>query len=139
MTIHAHPRFLIVTNAAVLVLVEALLVGIRSARVLVSPLAFWLLTAALVLGLAVDVAAWFWRGIRSVTVEDELLTIHRGADLRSRAIARRDVVRLKVGRFPGAARVTLRASSGRRETIGEQAFPREEFRRFVSVMELWER
>ena len=137
MTLHAHPRFLIVTDSAVLILVEALLVGIRGARVLVSPLAFWLLTAALVLGLAADVAAWFRRGVRTVTVEEELLTIYRGADLRPRSLLRRDLLGLEVRRFPGAARVRLRATSGRAEVIGEQAFPREEFARFLSVMETW--
>ena len=137
MTVHAHPRFLIVTDAAVLVLVEALLVAIRSARVLVSPLAFWMLSATLVLGLAADVAAWFWRGVRTVTVEDELLTIYRGWELRPRTFARRDLVRLEVRRFPGAARVKLRAASGPRVVIREQAFPREEFARFLSVLETW--
>src|SRR5512146_1380031 len=99
MTINAHPRYLIVTNAAVLLLVEALLVGIRGARVLVSPLAFWLLTAALVLGLAADVAAWFWRGVRSVVLEGDLITVYRGPALSPRAFARGEVARLHVSRF----------------------------------------
>ncbi len=139
MTMHAHPRYLIVTNAAVLVLAEAILVGIRSARVLVSPLAFWLLTAALVLGLAAEVAAWFWRGIRTVDLGDDLITVYRGPSLTARAFERREVRRLAVSRFPGAARVRIRAASGRRERITEQAFPREEFARFLSAVETWQR
>lgn len=137
MTMHAHPRYLIVTNAAVLLLAEALLVGIRGARVLVSPLAFWLLTAALVIGLAAEVAAWFWRGIRTVDVGDDLITVYRGPSLSARAFQRREVRRLTVSRFPGASRVRIRSASGRREHISEQAFPREEFARFVSLMETW--
>jgi len=139
MTIHAHSRYLIVTDAAVLVLVEALLFGVSRVRVLLSPLAFWLISAAVLIGFALDVAAWYWKGIRAVDVDDELLTVYRGRSLSARAFPRSSIVRLKVTRFPGARRVRLRASSGQREIIGEQAFPRDEFTRFLSIMEMWER
>ena len=139
MTVHAHPRYLIVTDAAALLLAEALLVGIRQVRVLVSPLAFWLLTAALVIGFASDVALWFRRGVRSVSLEDEVLTTYRGPELLPRAIARRDLAWMKVTQFPGAGRVKLRSSTGLRERISEQAFPPKEFARFVSALKAWER
>jgi len=139
MTIHAHSRYLIVTDAAVLVLVEALLFGVGRVRVLLSPLAFWLLSAVAVVGFALDVAAWFWRGIRAVDVDADVLTVYRGPSLSAQAFPRSSIVRLKVTRFPGARGVRLRASSGRRERITEQAFPRDEFTRFLSIVEMWER
>jgi hypothetical protein len=139
MTIHAHPRYLIVTDAAVLVLAEALLAGIRAARVLVSPLAFWMLSIAVVLGLAADVAAWFWRGIRSVGVDDDLITVYRGPLLSARSFRRAGIARLKVTRLPGAGMVRFRDTLGRRERITEQAFPREDFSRFLSAVETWRR
>ena len=139
MTIHAHPRYLIVTDAAVLVIVEALLFGISRARVLLSPLAFWLISAAVLVGFALDVAAWYWKGVRSVDVDEDLLTVYRGPALSPNSFPRSSIVRLKVTRFPGARRVLLRAASGRRERIAEQAFPRDEFTRFLSTMEMWER
>ncbi len=139
MTIHAHSRYLIVTDAVVLVLVEALLFGVGRVRVLLSPLAFWLLSAAVLVGFALDVAAWYWKGVRAVEVDDDLLTVYRGRSLSAQAFSRSSIVRLKVTRFPGARRVRLRASSGRREKIAEQAFPRDEFTRFLSIMETWKR
>lgn len=139
MTIHAHPRYLIVTDAAVLVLAEALLVGIRATRVLVSPLAFWMLSIALVLGLAADVAAWYWRGIRSVGLDEDLITVYRGPLLSARSFPRAAISRLKVTRFPGAGRVRFRDTSGRRERITEQVFPREDFSRFLAAIAPWER
>jgi len=139
MTIHAHSRYLIVTDAVVLVLVEALLFGLGRVSVLLSPLAFWLMSVVILLGFALDVAAWYWRGIRSVDVDADVLTVYRGPSLSAQAFPRSSIARLKVTRFPGARAVRLRASSGRRERITEQAFPRDEFTRFLSIVELWER
>jgi hypothetical protein len=139
MTVHAHPRYLIVTDAAVLVLVEALLFGVSRPRVLLSPLAFWLMAAVVLICFALDVAAWYWKGIRAVDVDSDVLTVYRGPSLSARAFPRSAIARLKVIRFPGARAVRLRASSGRRERITEQVFPRDEFTRFLSIVELWER
>lgn len=139
MRINAHSRYLIVTDAAVLVLVEALLFGVGRVRVLLSPLAFWLISAVIIVGFALDVAAWFWRGIRAVDVDADVLTVYRGPSLSAQAFPRSSIDRLKVTRFPGARGVRLRASSGRRERITEQAFPRDEFTRFLSIVEMWER
>jgi hypothetical protein len=139
MTVHAHSRYLIATDAAALVLVEALLFGLGRVRVLLSPLALWLISVLVFVGFALDVTAWYWRGIRSVDVDSDVLTVYRGRSLSAQAFPRSSIVRLKVTRFPGARGVRLRASSGRRERITEQAFPRDEFTRFLSIVELWER
>ena len=47
--------------------------------------------------------------------------------------------RLKVPRLLGVGSVWFRVQSGARVRISENAFPREEFRRFLTVMETWER
>ena len=72
-------------------------------------------------------------------VDDELLTVYRGPSLSPRAFPRSSIVRLKIGRFPGARGVRLRAATGKRERIAEQAFPRDEFTRLLSILEGWER
>ena len=139
LSIRADPRFLVVTDVLSFVLLELVLFAASRLRVLLSPLAFVVLSAVSAAGFAADVAIWHWTGIRSVEVDEEELTILRGPSLSSRTYARKSIARLTVRRFLGVGTVRFRTNSGVRVRIPEHAFPREEFRRFLTLMETWER
>jgi hypothetical protein len=134
--IHAHPRFLVATDFAALVLVELLLLGASRVRFLVSPLAFVLLAVGVLAGFAADILFWFWKGIRSVAVEGEVLTVFSGRALSPRAFPRRGL-RVKISRMPGSRGVRLKIPGRPRVKISEAAFPREEFTRFLLFLETW--
>ena len=65
-------------GAAGFLLGVALLVAARFVPQLISPLAFWLLVAALVAGFGVDLFLWFSRGVRAIELDGDTLIIHRG-------------------------------------------------------------
>jgi len=136
-SIHAHPRYLVATDAAALPLVEILLFAVSRIRLMLSPLAYLLLGIAVVLGFAADVGAWFWKGIRAAELTDDVLTVYRGRSLAPQVFARVTVRRMKLSRLSGARSVRLRTLSGRRMRIVESAFPPEEFSRLLTALEMW--
>jgi hypothetical protein len=136
-SIHAHHRFLIATDAAALLLVELILFALSRIRYVMSPLAFHLLGIAVVLGFAADVGLWFWNGIRAVDLNDDVLTVYRGRSLAPQAFPRGTVRQVKLSRLSGGRSVRLRTLSGRRVRIVENAFPREEFNRLLTALEMW--
>ena len=136
-SIHAHPRYLIATDAAALFLVELLLFAVSRIRYLVSPLAFLLLGIAAILGFAADVGLWFWKGIRAADLSDDALTVYRGPSLQREVLIRATVLNVKISHLPGSRKVRLRTLSGRRVRIVENAFPREEFTRFLNALVQW--
>jgi hypothetical protein len=136
-SIHSHPRYLVATDAAALLLLELLLFGASRIRYAISPLAFLLLGIAAVLGCAADVGLWFWKGVRAAELTDDALTVFRGASLSRQAFPRAIITKAKVSRFPGSRNVSFRTLSGRRVRIGENAFSREEFTRFLASLEHW--
>jgi predicted membrane metal-binding protein len=62
-----------------------LLVAARLVPQLISPLAFWLLFAALVCAFGVDFLFWLMRGVRAIELNGDVLTLRRG---RSRTVQR---------------------------------------------------
>ena len=138
-SIHAHPRSLVATDVAALLLVEILLFAVSRIRSVMSPLAFALLAAATVLGFAADVGAWFLNGIRAAELTDDVLTVYRGRSLAPQVFPRGTIRRARVSRLPGSRSVRLRTLSGRRVRIVENAFPRDEFTRLLDAAELWAR
>jgi hypothetical protein len=137
--VRAHPRYLIVTNAFALLAVELLLFALTRVRLLLSPLALAVLGLAVFAGFAADVAIWFWTGIRSVDLSDTELTVFRGPLLSPQTVPKASIGRLRVQRFLGVGSVRLRTRSGVYLRLSESAFPREEFRRFLSEIEGWQR
>jgi hypothetical protein len=136
-SLHAHPRYLITTDAAALLLVLLLLFAASRIRYILSPLAFLLLGAGVLAGFAVDVGWWFWKGIRAAEIADDVLIVHRGPGLQPHVFARSIVQRVSFSRIRGSRRAVVRTLSGRRLRIAEHAFPREEFTRFLAALEAW--
>jgi hypothetical protein len=136
-SIQAHPRFLITTDIAALLLVELLLFAVSRIRVLISPLAFLLFGVGVLCGFAADVGLWFWKGIRAAEISDDLLTVYRGTSLLPEEIQRSVVMTVRISRLPGSRRVRLMTMSGRRLRITENAFLHEEFSRFLTALQEW--
>ena len=136
-SIQAHPRLLITTDIAALLLVELLLFAVSRIRVLISPLAFLLFSVGVLAGFAADVGCWFWKGIRAAEISDDLLTVYRGRSLLPEKIRRSVIMTVRISRLPGSASVRLMTMSGRRLRIAENAFPREEFSRFLAALQEW--
>jgi hypothetical protein len=136
-SIHAHPRYLVTTDAAALILVELLLFIVSRIRVLLSPLAFQVLGVGVLIGFAADVAWWFWKGTRAAEVSEERLTLWTGPTLMPTEIPRSTILRSRIIRRPGSRRVLIRTMSGKRLRISENAFPRDEFTRFLAALEAW--
>lgn len=135
--IHAHPRYLIATDTAAFLLVELLLFAASRIRYAVSPLAFLLLGTGVLAGFAADVGFWFWRGIRAAEITDEVLIVYSGRSLAPRALPRTTILSAKISRLPGSRRARFRTLSGQRMRITENAFPREDFTRFLAALEEW--
>jgi hypothetical protein len=140
----ARPVLLYTASAGALVLIAALLLLARLVPALVSVLAVVLLSAAVAAGLTAEVLVWQARGIRSVEIDGDTLTVYRGRTLAAQAVARASVTALRAARRWGGriAVLTLKdARPGKRTVlrIGEEAFPREQFTRFLTVLEAWRR
>lgn len=106
---------MIATNAAGFLFGTALLVVARLVPQLVSPLAFWLLFAALAAAFGVDLLAWFLRGIRAIELDGGALTLYRGRQRSPQRIERTSVSRVRVRRRWGgrAIEIMLRQASPR--------------------------
>lgn len=140
----AQPRLVYTASAGALVLVVALLLLARLVPALISVLAVVLLSVAVAAGLAAEVVAWMARGIRSVELGDDTLTVFRGRSLAAQSVPRHMVVAARTVRRWGGRLVVLTlagARPGRRSAlrIGEEAFAREQFSRFVTLLEAWRR
>ncbi len=138
-SIQAHPRYLVATDAAALLVAEILLFVLSRIRILISPLAFLLLGVGVLAGFAADVGLWFWKGIRAAEISDDKLTIYRGAALFPEAFMHPVVMSVRISRQPGSRSARLRTMSGRRLRITENAFPREDFTRFLAALQGWSR
>lgn len=140
----ARPVLVYTASAGALALVVGLLLLARLVPSLVSLLAVALLSAAAAAGLAAEVLVWRARGIRSVQLDGDTLTVYRGRALAAQEVARAAVTALRtVRRWGGRVAVlTVKdARPGKRSglRISEGAFPREQFGRFLVVLEAWRR
>ena len=137
LSIQAHPRYIVATDAAALLVAALLLFGLSRIRLLMSPLAFLLLGVGVLAGFAADVGLWFWKGIRAAEISDDQLTAYRGVSLSPETFMRSVILSVRISRLPGSRTVRLRTMSGRRLRITETAFPRDEFSRFLAALEKW--
>jgi hypothetical protein len=136
-SIDAHLRYVLATDAVAFLAAAILIFLVSRVRSLVSPLALWLLVAALVFGLGVEIALWLLAGIRRVELDDDVLTLTVGRRRRTHRVERADLARLRVTRRLGRSTVLVRLRSGARLRIPEDAFPREAFTRLLSELERW--
>jgi hypothetical protein len=136
-TLTAHPRYLIATDLIAFVLAAAFVLLLTRIPMLVSVLATVILVSLLGIGFGLDILLWWRRGIRSVAMDDNTLTIFRGPGLRPRLVERRQVARVRIPRRPGRRVAILTMNGGGRIVVAEDAFPREAFARFLSAIDAW--
>ena len=119
-------------------LFAALLVLIASRiRAIISPLAVVIVIAAFAVAFAGDVALWLYRGIRSIDLDDQTLTLFRGMDLKAQSFTRETVAGVEIKRRFLRRMVILRLSRIRAVRITEEAFPHEIFNNFLEAISGW--
>jgi len=106
---------------------------------LISPLAFGLLTAALATGFGLDFLLWAQRGIRSIEIDPDQLTLYRGPSMVPQRVPRSSVSSSRAVRGLGRRVALLRMIRGRPIRIPEDAFARAEFSRFLTHLSGWRR
>jgi len=136
-SINAHIRYVLGTDVVVFVVAAVLIVLASRIRSLISPLALWLLLAALVVGFAVEILLWIFLGVRRVELEEDALTLTVGRQWRAHRVERQDVIRVQVTRRLGRGALLLRLRTGARLRIPEDAFPRESFARLLDALARW--
>ncbi|HTP57418.1 MAG TPA: hypothetical protein VMM82_00785, partial [Spirochaetia bacterium] len=134
----AHARYVLATDLAAFLLAVLIVLLASRIKVLLSPLALVLVIAALGLVFVGDVVIWLTRGIRSIEVDEQSLTLYRGRDLKARVITRQEVVGLVIQRRLMRRTVTVRLSRLKAVRITEEAFSPEAFSRFLSVLAGWD-
>lgn len=133
----AHVRYVLATDAAAFLIAALLVLLISRIRAIIAPLATAVLLVAVALAFAADVALWLHRGIRSIELADQALTLFRGKDLRPQVIPREAVVRVEIGRRFLRRVVLLRLSRLHAVRITEEAFSQEIFSRFLEALSGW--
>ena len=136
-TADAHLRYVLFTDAAVFVVGALLIILVSRVRSLVSPLAAWLLMAALVIGFAVEIILWLLVGVRRVELAEDALTLTVGRRRRTHRVQRQDLARIRITRHLGRTALLLKLRTGARLRIPEDAFPRDAFARLLSALEGW--
>ena len=138
LSFQAHARYVLATDLAAFLLAVLIVLLASRIKVLLSPLALVLVIAALGLVFVGDVVIWLTRGIRSIEVDEQSLTLYRGRDLKARVITRQEVVGLVIQRRLMRRTVTVRLSRLKAVRITEEAFSPEAFSRFLSVLAGWD-
>ena len=132
--------FLVLAATAGAFVLGAILVVLAA---LVPSLISWLAAGLVILALAAiggtEIVLWFKSGIRSIEIDADTLTLYRGAALRPERIPRASARAVRTVRRFGRRIAVVRRAAGRTLRIPEGAFPREEFSRFLAVLETWRR
>lgn len=119
-------------------LVGALLLALATlVPSLLSWLAFGLLTAVLAAGFGLDFLLWRRRGIRSVEIDPDKVTLYRGPSMAPQRILRSSVTSLRTSRGLARRIARLQVSPGRPIRIPEDGFAREEFSRLLTHLSAW--
>ena len=134
----AHPRYLVATDMASFAIASVLLVLLSRLPSLFSPLALALLIVGLAVWFGIDIGIWVLRGIRSMELDAETLTLYRGRSLVAQRIERRSISEVRICRRLGRRTAMLRFPSGKRVRITEDAFPRDAFSRFLVALGSWQ-
>ena len=132
--------FLVLAATAGAFVLGAILVVLAA---LVPSLISWLAAGLVILALAAiggtEIVLWFKSGIRSIEIDADTLTLYRGAALRPERIPRASARAVRTVRRFGRRIAVVRRAAGRTLRVSEGAFPREEFSRFLAVLETWRR
>jgi predicted membrane metal-binding protein len=150
-----------VIDAAGFLLGAVLLVAARLVPQLISPLAFWLLLAALACVFGVDLLLWFARGVHAIELDGDTLILRTGRSRAVRCIERASVRSVRSRRTWGGQMIEIRLQqqegrgAGRsfknvrarsisrlfrrdRVLLREDAFDRAEFAFLVQRLTAWE-
>ncbi len=138
MSFQAYLRYILATDLAAFLL--AVLIVLLASRIpdLLSPLAAVVVIAALAIAFGGDVVIWMSRGIRSIEIDAETLTLFRGRALKPQVIRRQEIAGLVIKRRFMRRTVTVRLSRIKALRITEEAFSPEAFSRFLSVLAGWD-
>ncbi len=134
-----HLRYILATDGTAFFFATLLVLLLSRIRALISPLAVIVVIAALALGFAGDVALWLRRGIRSIDLDDEAITLFRGRNMKPQVLTRDRIISVEIGRRFLRRMVTLRLSRVLFVRITEEAFSQEEFSRFLAALSGWGR
>ena len=138
-SLDAHPRYLLATDIAAFAVGVVVVIALGFIPRIFSPLALVLMVIGLGALLGLDLLLWHLAGIRSLRLQGEDLTLHKGAGREEVRVQRSAVVSLRVVRRLGKRTAVLRMTSGKQVRVAEDAFPREGFARFLAALEEWAR
>jgi hypothetical protein len=133
----ARPARLVAIDGAGFALGAALLAGLRLIPQLLSPLAFWLLLAALAAAFAGDFLYWHLRGVRSVELDGDVLTLQSGRLPAVRRIERAAVREVRSRRRWGGLALTIMPRTGNRIRLRDDAFDPAEFASLAGRLRVW--
>ncbi len=136
-SVDAHPRYIIATDAASFAIGAVLLLVVSRIRSFLSPLAVAILITCLAIGFGFDILIWFLKGIRSIELDDESLTLYRGPSLEVRRIDRGMVTAVTLRSRVGKRSAVVLLGAKQKLRIAEDAFPKEPFERFLSALAGW--
>ena len=137
LVLDAHPRYLITTDAASFAAAAAILLAVSRIRSLLSPLAVIILISCLALGFGLDVLIWYARGVRSIELDEESLTVYRGPRLEMQRFTREMVTAVSLRRRLWRQGAVILLGPKHRLRIMEDAFPKEPFERFLTALADW--
>jgi hypothetical protein len=135
----ARPLLVVAADVGAFLIAVLLLALLTLVRSLISPLAFGVLAAALAAGFGLDLLLWVRRGIRSVEIDPDQLTLYRGPSMVPQRVPRGAVSSSRAVRGLGRRVALLRMARGRPIRIPEDAFARAEFSRFLTHLSGWRR
>jgi hypothetical protein len=139
--LESRPARVLAIDAAGFLFGVALLTGARFVPQLISPLAFWLLFAALAAAFGSDGLRWLLRGVRRIELDGDTLTLRTGIRRASQRIERAEVRAVRARRGWGGQAVVLKIGgrSGRRRIVlRDDAFVRTAFAGLVERLAAWE-
>jgi hypothetical protein len=136
-SVDAHPRYLVATDAASFAVAAVLILLVSLIRSFLSPLAVVILIACLGIGFGFDILTWFLKGIRSIELDDESLTLYKGPSLEMLRIDRGMVTAVNLRSRLWRRGVVVSFGEKRTLRIAEDAFPKEPFEHFLTTLADW--
>lgn len=138
MSFQAHLRYLLATDVAAFLFAALFVLLASRIRALLSPLAVVVVIAALAVAFGCDVAIWLLKGIRSIELDEQTITLFRGRELKPQIITKDQIAGLEIRRRLMRRTVTVRLSRFHVIRITEEAFSQEAFSRFLAVLAGWD-